>query len=88
MLDTAPAFDPWADADDQPTREYKTPSRSAVWTAGPAPCDRCQHQPLCREGYACRDFAAYVDSGRLAESDRAPRREIFKRLLGGFVDVG
>lgn len=55
--------------------------------AGRAPCDGCLNWHVCRDGYACRDFAAYVNSGRLVDSDRAPRREIFKRLLGRFADM-
>ncbi len=54
---------------------------------GPAPCDECQYRAACLDGLACADFAAFVATGKVLDTGRTPRREIFARLYGWFGDM-
>lgn len=48
---------------------------------GPSPCDLCPNRRQCASGMACPDFAAFVVSGRLAESNRSPSASVYRQVF-------
>ena len=51
--------------------------------SGPCPCDGCPNQEECRKGKACHDFAFYVETGKVMDKYRNPKRKIFTRTMTG-----
>ena len=48
----------------------------------PAPCDKCDSYYHCDEHKtACRDFAYYVRTGKVENSNRSPTTAIYNRIF-------
>lgn len=54
----------------------------------PAPCEGCWHRDACKHQLlACKQFAIYVATGRLASGQRHPTRKIWQHLFVEDIDT-
>ena len=62
--------------------------RRALEEVGDAPCSGCKYESACAAGLACKDFRAWVHSGRSNGGDRIPNAEVYAKFLGNFPRSG